>query len=82
MFPFCPKQLHEAGLKLSGRYLLGTGTKGLIVTPTRNLNIDTYLDADVTGQIFWGAKMETIHRCNLPKYVILIDPTLGAAWIC
>ena len=54
MFPFCPKQFHEAGLKLSGHYLLGTRTKGLIIIPIRNLNIDAYPDADVAGQIFLG----------------------------
>ena len=32
-----------------GRYLLGTRNKGLIITPTQDLNIDAYPDADFAG---------------------------------
>ena len=80
-FPFCQKKLHEAGLKVSGHYLLVTRNKGLIITSTRNLNVDAYPDADVAGQIFWGAKMEIIYPCTPTQYVMLVDPSLGAAWI-
>ena len=48
-FTFCTKRYHESGLKLIGRYLLGTHSKGLIITPTRDLNIDAYPDADFSG---------------------------------
>ena len=48
-FTFCPKHCHEAGLKLIGHYFFGTRNKGLNITPTRDLNIDTYPDADFSG---------------------------------
>ena len=51
-FTFAPKHSHEAALKLIGRYLLGTRNKGLMITPTRDLNIDAYPDADFAG--LWG----------------------------
>ena len=45
----CPKCSHEESFKLIGRYLLGTSNKGLIITLTRDLNIDAYPDADFSG---------------------------------
>ena len=46
---FCPKISHESGLKLIGRNLLGTSNKGLVITSTRDLNIDANPDADSSG---------------------------------
>ena len=48
-FAFGPKWFHEAGIKFIGRYLLVTRNKVFIITPTRELNIDTYPDADFSG---------------------------------
>ena len=48
-FSFAPKRSHEAALKIIGRYLLKTRDKGLVLTPTRDLNIDSYPDADFAG---------------------------------
>ena len=47
-FTFCPKHSHEAGLNFIGWYLIGTHNKGLLITPTRDFNIDAYPDADFT----------------------------------
>ena len=49
MFTFCPKCSHEVGLKLTGRYLIGTHNKGQIINPTPNFNIDAYPDVDFSG---------------------------------
>ena len=46
---------------MSGHYLMASRDRGLIITPTRNMNVDAYPDADVSEQIFWEAMMETIH---------------------
>ena len=48
-FTFCPKRSHEAGLKFICRYLIGSRNKGLIITATRDLNIDAYPDTDFAG---------------------------------
>ena len=48
-FTFCPKRSHEAALKHIGRYLLKTRDKGLVLTPSDDLNIDAYPDADFAG---------------------------------
>ena len=48
-FTFAPRHSHEQALKLIGRYLLATRDKGLVLTPTSELNIDAYPDADFAG---------------------------------
>ncbi|NCF91157.1 MAG: hypothetical protein GWQ05_09390, partial [Verrucomicrobiaceae bacterium] len=48
-FSFCPRQSHENAVKLLVRYLLGTRDKGLVLSPTPELNIDAYPDADFAG---------------------------------
>ncbi len=44
-----PKQSHKDALKQIGRYFKGTLTKGLILNPSKTLNIICYLDADFAG---------------------------------
>ena len=48
-FIFYLSQWYEAGLKLIGCYLLEMRNKGLIITSTRNLNLDLYPDANFVG---------------------------------
>ena len=48
-FTFAPKRSHEVALKKIGRYLLATRDKGLILTPTKSLDVDAYPDADFAG---------------------------------
>ncbi len=48
-YTFCPRRLHEVALKRIGRYLKLTQDKGLIMKPTKSLNIDAYPDADFAG---------------------------------
>ena len=48
-FTFSPRRSHELALKLIGCYLLLTRNKGLVLTPTPELNVDAYPDADFAG---------------------------------
>ncbi|KAL7565608.1 hypothetical protein ACA910_018970 [Epithemia clementina (nom. ined.)] len=47
-----PRAPHGEALKQIGRYLQATPTKGLILKPTKRLNLDCYVDADFAG--IWG----------------------------
>jgi hypothetical protein len=40
---------HELAVKQIGRYLLHTHDKGLILQPTKSLNLDMHIDADFAG---------------------------------
>ena len=51
-YNFEPKRSHELALKRIGRYLKGTMSKGLILDPSDDYNIDCYPDADFAG--LWG----------------------------
>ena len=48
-FMFAPYLLHEDAVKRIGRYLVGTWNKGMILKPTKLLNINAYPDADFAG---------------------------------
>jgi hypothetical protein len=56
-----PKQSHENALKRIGCYLKGTLTKGLILNPSKTLNIDCYLDADFAG--LWTRDIKQDPHC-------------------
>ena len=47
-----PRCTHGEALKRIGRYLQGTHDKGLILKPSKDLNLDCYVDADFAG--IWG----------------------------
>ena len=44
-----PKTSHTSALKRIVRYLLGTRTQGLILTPSKDITLDMYADADFAG---------------------------------
>lgn len=48
-FSHDPRAPHLAALKRLGRYLTGTRTEGLLFTPTKDLRLDCYVDADFAG---------------------------------
>jgi Reverse transcriptase (RNA-dependent DNA polymerase) len=48
-FSHAPKQSHALAVKAIGRYLIRTRTKGLIMSPTGDLAVDCYVDADFAG---------------------------------
>ena len=55
-YAFNPRRSHEEAMKHIGRYLKGTRTKGIIMKPTNNLQIDCFVDADFAG--LWGYEDE------------------------
>ena len=69
-FSFCPKRLHEQALKLIGRYLLKTRDKGLILDPSRDLNVDAYPDADFAGLYGYEDKLDPVCVKSRTGYVI------------
>ena len=48
-YTFGPKQTHKDALIRIGQYLKGTIGKGLIMTPSAELKLDCYPDADFAG---------------------------------
>ena len=51
-----PKKEHSAAVKKIVRYLIGTRTKGLILSPTSEITLDMYADADFAGM--WNSNAE------------------------
>ena len=48
-YTYYPKLSHQKPLKRIRRYLKGTRTKGLIMKPNKDLNIDCHVDSDFAG---------------------------------
>ena len=48
------RQSHGHAVKHLGRYLLGTKHQGIVLTPTKPINLITYVDADFAGN--WDPK--------------------------
>ena len=48
-FNHSPKQSHAVAVKMIGRYLHRTRDYGTIVTPTGDMNLELYVDADFAG---------------------------------
>ena len=53
-FTHAPRKSHAKAVKRIVRYLQGTNTKGIIFTPTKELVVDCYVDADFAG--LWGSE--------------------------
>jgi hypothetical protein len=67
-----PNQSYEDALKRIGRYLKGTLTKGLILNPSKTINIDCYLDADFAGLWTRDDKQGPHCVCSRTGYVICL----------
>jgi hypothetical protein len=48
-FTHCPRDSHATGVKRIVRYLRGTRTKGMTIAPSKELQVDCYVDADFAG---------------------------------
>jgi len=48
-FSHASKQIHALAIKAIGRYLIRTRDKGLILSPSGDLGVDCYVDADFAG---------------------------------
>jgi hypothetical protein len=53
-FIHCTKRSHELALIRIGQYLKTTRTKGQVLRPKQDMNIDCYVDADFAG--LWGVE--------------------------
>jgi hypothetical protein len=71
-YTFAPKQSHKHALKRIGHYLKGTLDKGLILTPSDDLKIDCYPDADFSG--LWNCDNKNDPHCvrSWTRYVICL----------
>eukprot|EP00956_Cyclotella_meneghiniana_P035535 scaffold115810_cov49-Cyclotella_meneghiniana.AAC.1 len=71
-YTFKPTTRHVAALKRIGRYLKGTKSQGLILKPSKDLNIDCYPDADFAG--FYSHEDKQDPHCVRSRtgYVILL----------
>ncbi|KAL7570776.1 hypothetical protein ACA910_014406 [Epithemia clementina (nom. ined.)] len=72
-FSINPRTPHGEALKRIGRYLQKTADKGLIFKPTKNLNLDCYVDADFAG--VWGNEDDQDPSCLRSRTGFII--TLG-----
>jgi hypothetical protein len=72
-YTFAHKQSHKNALKRIGRYLKGTLDKGLILTPSDNLKIDCYPDADFAG--LWNRDNKNDPHCirSWTGYIICLS---------
>jgi hypothetical protein len=72
-YTFAPKQSHENALKRIGHYLKGTLDKGLVLTPSDDLKIDCYPDADFAG--LWNRDDKNDPHCVRSRtgYVICLS---------
>ena len=75
-YTFCPKFSHEKALKRMGRDLKGSNTKGIIMKPYTDLNIDCYVDSDFAG--LWEYEYSQDPTCVRSRtgYTIMISGCL------
>ena len=55
-FTHCPRNIHATAIKRILRYLKGTRTKGMTISPLNEFRVDCYVDADFAG--LWNVEDE------------------------
>ena len=70
-----PRKSHEVALKRIGRYLKGTRTRGMLINPKMDLNLDCYADADFAGLWTYENPHDAISVKSRTGYIM----TLGGA---
>ena len=71
-FTHSPKRSHEKGIERIGQYLKGTIKEGLIMTPSENLDIDCYVDADFAGLWPYEDKLDPVCVKSRTGFVLCI----------
>jgi hypothetical protein len=71
-YTFGPKQTHKDTLKRIGQYLKGTIGKGLIMTPSAELKLDCYHDANFAWLLNRDNKHDPHCVCSCTGYVICL----------
>jgi hypothetical protein len=71
-FTHSPKDSHGQAVKKIIRYLQGTKDKGLIMTPSNDLSIDCYVDADFAGLYGVEDPQDPVSVKSRTGYVLLL----------
>lgn len=71
-FSHSPKVSHEQAVLCICRYLLGTMDKGIIYTPSKELSVDCYVDADFAGLYGTETSDDPICAKSRTGYIILL----------
>ena len=80
-FTFAPRRSHEQALKMIECYLLLTRSKGLVLMPTPELNVDAYPDADFSGlQYYYEDSLDPVCVRSRTGYVITVVATYPVLW--
>jgi hypothetical protein len=72
-FSHAPKKSHATAVKMIVRYLAGTRDKGTIVSPTQNLDLDCYVDADFGGLYRREPDIDTNSVRSRTGYIITLS---------
>jgi hypothetical protein len=67
-FSFGPKLTHAKAIKRIVRYLQATRTRGMVFSPTGEIIVDTYADADFAG--LWAVEHEQDPVCSKSRYLL------------
>jgi hypothetical protein len=79
-FTHAPKESHAKAVKRLCRYLKGTATKGLILTPTKDLALDCYCDADFAGLYGYEPDQDPVSVKSRTGYLITLG-TCPVTWV-
>jgi hypothetical protein len=71
-FTHAPKDSHALAVKKIIRYLQGTKDKGLIMTPSNDLSIDCYVDADFAGLYGVEDPQDPVSAKSRTGYILLL----------
>ena len=71
-FSHAPRNSHALAVKRIIRYLSGTTTQGLILTPSSNYSVDCYVDADFAGLYGYEDDQNPISAKSRTGYVLLL----------
>ena len=71
-FTHSPKESHGSAIKKIVRYLQGTKTDGMILSPTQDFSVDCYVDADFAGLYPVEDKQESISVRSRTGYVLFL----------
>jgi glucose/arabinose dehydrogenase len=70
-FSFGPKLTHAKAIKRIVRYLQATRTRDMVFSPTGEITVDTYVDADFAG--LWAVEHEPDPVCSKSRTGCLLE---------
>ena len=74
-FSHNPRKIHGTAVKTILRYLKGTCNRGTIISPTKLLSLDCYVDADFAGLFKADPMIDSSSSKSRTGYVILLGGT-------